>query len=199
MDPELNPMPDFAVEEAFLLWEALMLAFGWNEDQAIQHLEATWCQAHLQQVTPPEPLPPQDPPADEQVPERPGDVENLGNLARQGQDKKKPTFGDFEENEPPPNVIACQPSQYTLRKTTAGEYVELWYFTKEGCFKATKHSHAQADDTFGLLSTNEVLTLRPVASVKASKNAKADHELSLMEMLQALTSYLEHIKDFSGT
>jgi hypothetical protein len=61
MDPEPNLMSDFAAEEAFLLWEALMLAFGWNEDQAIQHLEATWCQAHLQQVTPPEPLPPQIP------------------------------------------------------------------------------------------------------------------------------------------
>ena len=37
--------------------------------------------------------------------------------------------------------------------------------------------------------------LRPVASVKASKNAKADHELSLTDMLQARTSYLKHIKE----
>ena len=50
---------------------------------------------------------------------------------------------------------------------------------KEGCFEVTKQAHLQADDAFGLLSTNDVLTLHPVASVKASKYAKADLELSL--------------------
>ena len=42
MEQEPNPMPDFAAEEAFLLREGLMGAFGWNEEQAVQHLEATW-------------------------------------------------------------------------------------------------------------------------------------------------------------
>lgn len=55
--------------------------------------------------------------------------------------------------------------------------------------------HSQADDTFGLLSTNEVLTLHLVASVKASKPAKVDHKLMLMELLQACTSYLKYIKE----
>ena len=55
--------------------------------------------------------------------------------------------------------------------------------------------HLQADNAFGLLSTNDVLTLRPVASVKASKHAKVDLELSLTEMLQACTSYLKHLKE----
>ncbi|KAF8545763.1 hypothetical protein OG21DRAFT_1372400, partial [Imleria badia] len=110
-------------------------------------------------------------------------------------DKRKPIIGDFNENAPPPNVIACRPSQYALQKIAVFEYVKLWYFTRDGCFKATKQAHSQADDTFGLLSTNEVLTLHPVASVKASKNTKADHELSLTDILQARTSFLEHFKE----
>ena len=40
-DANLIPVPDFAAKEAFLLRDVLMMAFGWNEDQIIQHLEAT--------------------------------------------------------------------------------------------------------------------------------------------------------------
>lgn len=58
-----------------------------------------------------------------------------------------------------------------------------------------KQAHSQADNTFRLLSSNKVLTLHQVASVKASKYAKADHELSLTDILQAHTSYLQHLKE----
>jgi len=127
--------------------------------------------------------------------EQPGGAEEPGDQAKQAQDKKKPTIGDFEKDAPPPNVITSRPSQYALQKITAFEYIELWYFTKDGCFEATKQAHSQADDAFGLASTNKILTLHPVTSVKASKYAKANNELSLTEILQAWTSYLEHLKE----
>ena len=41
MDAVQQPMPDFTAEDTFLLREGLMLAFGWDEERAIQHLEAT--------------------------------------------------------------------------------------------------------------------------------------------------------------
>jgi len=193
MDPDPNPMPDFVAEEAFLLRGALIDAFGWNKEQAIQHLQATWRQVHLE----PPAQPPQDCPEnkEDQLMEQPGGAEQPGDWAKQAQDKKKPTIEDFEEDAPPPNVIASWPSQYALQKITAFRYVELWYFMKDGCFKAMKQAHLQADDAFGLASTNEILTLCPVTSVKASKYAKADNELSLTEILQAWTLYLEHLKE----
>ena len=64
----------------------------------------------------------------------------------QAQEKKKPTIGDFEEDIPPPNVIALRPSQYVIQKVAAYEYMELWYFTKEGCFKATKQALLELSD-----------------------------------------------------
>ncbi|KAF8129358.1 hypothetical protein EV363DRAFT_1169125 [Boletus edulis] len=195
MDQE-NPMPDFADEEARPLREALSLAFGWDEEQAIQHLEATWRNRQDR----PEPRGP--PPGRDQDPPQGGpprlqldEPEVQPEQPEPPQEKKKPTIADFEEDEPTPNAIASRPSQFALQKIAAFEYVELWYFTKEGCFEATKQSRSQADDAFGILAANEVLTLRPVASVKASRNAKADHELSLTEILQARTSFLEHLKE----
>ncbi|KAF8123909.1 hypothetical protein EV363DRAFT_1300106 [Boletus edulis] len=161
MDQE-NPMLDFVDEEARPLREALGLAFGWDEDQAIQHLEATW--RNNQEV--PEPRDP--PPGNDQAPPQGGPPQvRLDELVQQPeqpeqpQEKKKPTIADFEEDEPPPNAIAARPLQYALQKIAAFEYVELWYFMWEGCFEATKQSRSQADDAFGLLATNEVLTLRP--------------------------------------
>ena len=197
MDQVPNLMPDFAADEAFPLCKVLMEAFGWNKDRAIQHLENTWRQAHPEHMPArdlPDP-PPQECQEEEQPLEHPGRGEDPGDLAGQAQEKKKPTIGNFEEDVPLPNVIACQPSQYALQKIATYDYIELWYFTREGCFEAAKHAHLQADDAFGLLATNEVLTLRAVASVKASKNARADHELMLTEMLQAHTTYLEHMKE----
>ena len=134
-------MPDFMAEDAFLLCKGLMLAFSWDEEQAIQHLEATWWQVHpehnLRQDLP---LPPQQECQEgEQMPQQEERDE-------QAQEKKKPTIGDFEEDIPPPNVIALRPSQYVIQKVVAYEYMELWYFTKEGCFKATKQVLLELSD-----------------------------------------------------
>ena len=63
-------MPDFAAEDAFLLRDVLMVAFSWNEERAIQHLEETWRQGHLQQ-------------------DQDKGAEDPGDLAKQAQDKKK--------------------------------------------------------------------------------------------------------------
>ena len=175
-----------------------MATFGWNELQAIQYLETTWRQVHQD----PHPLelldaPRQLCPEQDQLLELPDRDEEVADPTKQAQDKKKLSIRDFEEDAPPPNVIACHPFQYALQKIVIFEYVELWYFTREGCFEASRLAHSQADDAFGIALTNEILTLRPVALVKASKNTKADHELLLVKMLQAQTSYLEHIKEAS--
>lgn len=107
-------------------------------------------------------------------------------------EKKKPKINDFNENEPPPSVIVPRPSRYALQKISNFEFVELWYFSREGCTEASKNLGSQADDSFGLASTDDI---PPVASVKASHNAKADHDLSFGDFLQAKNIFLHHIKE----
>ena len=197
MDHDTEFMLDFTAEGAHPLREALILAFGWDKEQTVQHLECTWRQAHPDLDPPQRPpgTPPQEDPEGELLLVLQEDEGEAKDPAKQVQDKKKPSIGDFKEDLPLPNVMACCLSQYALQKIAAFKYVKLWYLTKEGCFEATKQAWSQADDAFGLLATSEVLTLRPVASVKASKNARVDHELSLMDILQACASFLEHIKE----
>ena len=48
MDHLLIPMPDFDDKAASPLYKALILTFGWDEHQAMRHLQDTWRQAHLQ-------------------------------------------------------------------------------------------------------------------------------------------------------
>lgn len=86
------------------------------------------------------------------------------------------------------------PLQYVMQKITTFDFVEFWYFSPEGCSKAAKNHCSQADDTFGLTSTNNVLTLCPVALVRASCLTHADHDLSFAKFLQAKNSFLHHIK-----
>ncbi|KAG6374914.1 hypothetical protein JVT61DRAFT_3648 [Boletus reticuloceps] len=79
-------------------------------------------------------------------------------------EKKKPKINNFDADLPPPSIIVPHPLQYTIQKLTSFE--------------------SQADDAFGLAASNNILTIHPVASVKASKNAHLDHDLTFSEFLQ---------------
>ncbi|KAI6153042.1 hypothetical protein BKA82DRAFT_3971110, partial [Pisolithus tinctorius] len=107
---------------------------------------------------------------------------------------KKPQMADFTIGRPPPRILVNRPSQYTTNKLASCDYIELWYFSPEGCNDMAKHARSNADDAFGISSTRDLLTLRPVASVKASQNARVDHNLNFGEFLQARVSFLHHIK-----
>ncbi|KAI6002409.1 hypothetical protein F5J12DRAFT_723057, partial [Pisolithus orientalis] len=103
-------------------------------------------------------------------------------------------IADFTVGCPPPSVLVNRPSQYTTNRLASCDYVELWYFSPKGCNDVAKHSRSNANDTFGISSANDLLTLRPVVSVKASQNMCTDHDLTFSEFLQARVSFLHHIK-----
>ena len=109
-------------------------------------------------------------------------------------EKKKPKIGDFDESKQIPNVLLPHPSQYAIQKFKQFEYVELWYFSPDGYHEATRESCSTADDALGIAKSDEVLTLKSVASIKASKNALLDHELPMMDFLQAKNTFLQQAK-----
>ncbi|KAF9228407.1 hypothetical protein BS17DRAFT_648574, partial [Gyrodon lividus] len=109
--------------------------------------------------------------------------EQIENERREAE-RKKLKMNNFTSGLAPPNVLEERPSQYTLTKLAAFKFIPLWYFTLEGC----------SDNAYGLTSTNNVLTLKPVALVKASKNARPDELLTFGKFLQARVSFLLHIK-----
>lgn len=87
MDQDPIPMPDFAGDEAFMLREGIMATFGWNEERTIQHLEATWRQAHPEPGLPPVP-PPQQERQEEQEPDQPREAEEPGDPVKQAQERR---------------------------------------------------------------------------------------------------------------
>jgi len=108
--------------------------------------------------------------------------------------KKKPKINDFDESKHIPNVLLPRPSQYAIQKLKQFKYVELWYFSPDGYRDAARESRSTADDALGITKNDDVLTLKPTASVKASKNALLDHELPIAEFFQAKNTFLQQAK-----
>ncbi|KAG2029019.1 hypothetical protein BDR03DRAFT_821871, partial [Suillus americanus] len=91
------------------------------------------------------------------------------------------------------NYLTPRPAQYAIQKLTNFEYVELWYFSPEGCKDALKSSRSVADNDLSITRTDDQLTLRPTSAFKASKAALADHELSFSIFLRAKNLFLVQI------
>ena len=97
---------------------------------------------------------------------------------------------DFDDTTTVGNYIALRPAQYVLRRIDDFEYVELWYFTPEGCNDATQLQLTQYDDTFGLTKVDDMVTLKSISSLKASKNVIPDAELSFRQVSMAKNAFI---------
>jgi hypothetical protein len=111
-------------------------------------------------------------------------------------EKKKPKMNDFQETTMVGNYIAPCPSQYALHRLKNFEYLELWYLTQEGCADAAQHQHMQNDDTFGLTKVDNVVALRQVSALRASKNVVPDVSLSFRQMSIAKTALIQQMTKF---
>ena len=105
--------------------------------------------------------------------------------------KKKATYIDFELNTPIASRIPHNPSEYAVGKMEDIEYVELWYFTTEGCKEASHTTTSVADDTFGILNTKTGLALQPIKATKASRNAIVDEHLTWEQIMTARHTLIE--------
>ena len=105
----------------------------------------------------PPPLPPPGPPSAQNLSEEP-----------QPTPKKKTIFRDFDLNSTVADRVPHTPSQYAVTRIESMEYVELWYFTTEGCREVSKATPTAADDTFSILNTDTGLALQSIKATKAS-------------------------------
>jgi hypothetical protein len=99
--------------------------------------------------------------------------------------KKKVVFPDFTTGTSVTGQVPHAPSQYAVGKIESLEYVDLWYFTTEGCKEASKTTPTAADETFGILNTDTGLTLQPIKATKASRNAITDEHLTWEQIMTA--------------
>ena len=97
---------------------------------------------------------------------------------RQEAEKKKLKMKDFNDNSAVADFIILQPTTYALNKLEAFKYVELWYFTQEGCIDMMECQRSQNDNAFGIIWTGDT----------CYKNSKRYAGLPLLSYLSPWTS-----------
>ncbi|KAF8800991.1 hypothetical protein BYT27DRAFT_7311367 [Phlegmacium glaucopus] len=182
-DPHLKVMPDHAGPHYNVLQIAL-IQNGITMEQAVQALNDSWIQNHDervqrwdQQVIDDANAVVENPVQQQQV----EDQQPAHQPPEQGEDradaeKKKARMRDFNDAAAVGNYIAPRPAQYALRRIEEFEYVELC-----SCKVMTP---------FGLTKVDDMVTLKSVSSLKASRNVVPDTELSFRQMSMAKNTFI---------
>jgi hypothetical protein len=106
---------------------------------------------------------------------------------------KKPTMPSFDPDKAMPNKLLARPGKYALKRLAEFKYVELWYFTADGCADA-KANHSNADDTYSLAQVGGQVSIRSANASNASKKAVRDEDLTWAEMTKAKNLFLNYIQ-----
>ncbi|KAG1792599.1 uncharacterized protein HD556DRAFT_1238950, partial [Suillus plorans] len=108
-------------------------------------------------------------------------------------EKKKPKMNGFDKTSSIGDFLTPRPAQYVIQKLTNFEFVELWYFSPDGCKEALRSSHSIAENDLSIMMIDDQLTLRPSSALKASKAALADHKLLFSNFLREKNLFLVQI------
>jgi len=202
-DPRLEVLPNHAGPHYNGIRQVL-LNTGLTVEQAVQTLNNSWTQSREERIQAWDQQVANDNNAAEEARLLLQEQEQL-RLQQEQQvlenerleaEKKKPKMNDFEEATMVSSYIAPRPSQYALRRLENFEYLELWYLTQEGCADAAQQQHTHSDDTFGLTKIDDVVALRQVSALRASKNAIPDANLSFRQMSIAKTTLIQQMTKF---
>ena len=176
MDPHLEEMPDHAGPFYQAIRDVLIQNIM-PAEQAIQALDNAWNlnhDAHIlawdqrvaDDAAAAQQQPPQQPPLEDIIPQ----AQPVPDHDTDNAERRKPKMKDFDETATIGDYVSPRPAQYALRWVEDFEYVELWYFTMEGCLDAMQHQLTQHDEAFGLTKVDNMVTLKSFSSLKASRN-----------------------------
>ena len=183
-------------EQAAIEWEgerfnqmrqSIMNRFQCSEEEASARMKATLDLAFqnlLEEPQPPPPNPPLSPPPNP-PPTPPAD------------DLQPPqegiAFPEIDEDAMIDNRAPLLPLQFAITKIQAMEYVDLWYFTTEGCKEASQ-AVPTTPDTFGLLNTEAGLAFQPINATKPSKKAIIDEHLGWEQIMTARHTFINMVR-----
>lgn len=120
-------------------------------------------------------------------------LEQEAETERKDAEKKKPKINDFKVGTSVSDTLTHRPSQYAIHKLKSFEYVELWYFSPDGCRDTADEAKSSADGTFGFTKVDDFVALKAVAAFKPSRKAIQDHSLEWRQFDMAKNSFLLYI------
>ncbi|KIK96820.1 hypothetical protein PAXRUDRAFT_137627, partial [Paxillus rubicundulus Ve08.2h10] len=109
-------------------------------------------------------------------------------------EKKKPKMNSFNtDNMVCDNIPPCQ-SQFAIQKLKAFEFVELWYFTPDGCASMSLENKSTSSSSYTFNEdTPGSLLLKSTTSCHPSSKALHDHDLSWKKFDLRKNNFLLHI------
>jgi hypothetical protein len=117
--------------------------------------------------------------------------------------KKHPKMRDFAVSKKISDSIALRLSTFALNKLENYEYVELWYFSPDGCQDVANNLRTTANETFGLAKIDNIMSIHSISSSVASRHIIKDQDLTwkqinmgknaLLQLLQPAGWLLKHI------
>ncbi|KAG2147225.1 hypothetical protein BD769DRAFT_1345936 [Suillus cothurnatus] len=197
-DPSLEVCPDFAGDLYTAIRLDLVNATGTTHQAVAERLKDAWTAGHELRVLEWNRQREEEAQAEAEVERVHAAHEEEERRAKEAEaekehlesERKKPKMNGFSANATVGDAIAPRPSQYAIQKLNNFKYVELWYFSPDGCKEAMKTSRSIADDTFSLAKIDEQLTICPASAFKASRSALPDHELPFSVFLRAKNLFL---------
>ena len=97
------------------------------------------------------------------------------------------TEEDPSEWRPTPGFLDVQPAQHVIKRLKKKEYVELWYFTVQGCQDAAASDLISPKETFGFISTEKGVVIQSVNVVAISSRVVRDEDLSWEQLTEGKT------------
>ena len=178
-DPTNVPCPDFTGPAYTAVRQVMSNNGQITNEQAAEQLTAAWNEMHAQDVDTWNQQVQVDMAEQEELTRlveeeearRQAEDEHEKEEERKEQEKKHPKINDFDEGK---MVV-----EFAIGKLKSSSLVELWYFTDEGwCAEAQISSRTQSNNTYGLTKVDDLVTLKPVTSFKASCNVIPNTDLT---------------------
>src|SRR6266702_5952352 len=105
--------------------------------------------------------------------------------------RKKPKLNAYNTDHDVPDWIKPRPATYAINKINNLEYIKLDYFTTRGCREASMDTGKLiSQDTLTFTHLEGSIAIRPLASLRPSRNIRNDEELSWEEMMEAKNTML---------
>jgi hypothetical protein len=195
-DPALEAQPNFK-SATYIGWLNALVAGGISREDALENMADGWRFEQQERIALWQEQMEEDARVLQEQSERErAEKEALEQEEQCEAEKKKPKINDFDTGSIVADIIIPRPSQYAIQKIKNMEYIELWYFSLDGCHEAsiTSRSTSDSDDAYGFTKVDSMVTLKTLASFKASHKALQDHDLSWHQFDLAKTSFLVHIE-----
>jgi actin-related protein len=195
-NPHLDVIPDHAGPHYDDI-RTILVNTGITNEQAIKTLNVSWTRSHEERIQAWDQQVIKDEAAlkeerqeqeDQLRAERKQELKN----ERREIERKKSKMNDFNEDAMVSDFLTPRPYDYALRRIADFDYVELWYFTQEGCAHAMDQP-TQNEDTLCLTRVDDLVFFKPMSALRASEDVIQDAELSWRQMEIAKTNLIQHI------